>query len=46
MRTGKIKDLTEFDAEFFGYPPALAERTDPQQRMLLEVAYEAIIDAG
>lgn len=46
MRTGKMKDLTEFDAEFFGYPPALAERTDPQQRMLLEVVYEAIIDSG
>jgi len=46
MRTGKMKDLTQFDAEFFGYPPALAERSDPQQRMLLEVAYEAIVDAG
>lgn len=46
MRTGKMKDLTQFDAEFFNYPPALAERSDPQQRMLLEVAYEAIVDAG
>lgn len=46
MRTGKMKDLTQFDAEFFGYPPALAERSDPQQRMLLEVVYETIIDAG
>jgi len=46
MRTGKMKDLSQFDAEFFGYPPALAERSDPQQRMLLEVAYEAIVDAG
>lgn len=46
MRTGKLKDITQFDAEFFGYPPTLAERTDPQQRMLLEVVYESIIDAG
>lgn len=46
MRTGKLKDISQFDAEFFGYPPTLAERTDPQQRMLLEVAYETIIDAG
>jgi len=46
MRTGKMKDITQFDAEFFGYSPALAERSDPQQRMLLEVVYEAIVDAG
>lgn len=46
MRTGKMKDITQFDAEFFGYPPALAERSDPQQRMLLEVVYETIVDAG
>lgn len=46
MRTGKMKDITQFDAEFFNYPPALAERADPQQRMLLEVVYETIIDAG
>jgi fatty acid synthase len=46
MRTGKMKDITQFDAEFFGYPPVLAERSDPQQRMLLEVVFETIIDAG
>ncbi|KAL4113184.1 hypothetical protein QTP88_016854 [Uroleucon formosanum] len=46
MRTGKMKDITQFDAEFFGYCPALAERSDPQQRMLLEVVYETIVDAG
>lgn len=46
MRTGKMKDITQFDAEFFQFPPVLAERTDPQQRMLLEVVYETIIDAG
>lgn len=41
-----MKDITQFDAEFFGYPPLLAERSDPQQRMLLEVVFETIIDAG
>lgn len=41
-----MKDITQFDAEFFRYPPVLAERADPQQRMLLEVVYETIIDAG
>lgn len=46
MRTGKLKDITPFDAEFFNYPPVLADRTDPQQKMLLEVVYETIIDAG
>lgn len=46
MRTGKLKDITQFDAEFFGYSPVMAERADPQQRMLLEVVYETIIDAG
>lgn len=46
MRTGKMKDITQFDAEFFNYPPVFAERADPQQRMLLEVAYETIVDAG
>lgn len=46
MRTGKMKDITQFDAEFFNYPPVFAERSDPQQRMLLEVVYETIVDAG
>lgn len=41
-----MKDITQFDAEFFNYPPVLAERADPQQRMLLEVVYETIVDAG
>lgn len=41
-----MKDLTQFDAEFFSCPPALVERMDPQQRLLLEVVYETIVDAG
>ncbi|XP_011863329.1 PREDICTED: fatty acid synthase-like [Vollenhovia emeryi] len=43
---GKIKDLSSFDASFFGIPPKLAHIMDPQARMLLEVTYEAIVDAG
>ena len=43
---GKLKDLTRFDAAMFGVPPKQAHAMDPQLRMLLEVVYEAIADAG
>ena len=45
-RCGKIKDLSKFDAAFFGVHPKQANTMDPQLRMLLEVTYEAITDAG
>jgi len=45
-RCGKLKDLTKFDASFFGIPPKLASTMDPQLRMLLEVTYEALLDSG
>jgi fatty acid synthase len=45
-RSGKLKDLTKFDASFFGVHPKQANAMDPQLRLLLEVTYEAIIDAG
>jgi hypothetical protein len=45
-RTGKIKDLASFDATFFGVHPKQANVMDPQQRMLLELTHEAIVDAG
>ena len=45
-RFGFLPDLDKFDAEFFGVIPKLADCMDPQQRKALEVAFEAIIDAG
>ena len=45
-RNGKIPNISGFDAEYFGVNPKQAERMDPQLRLLLEVAYEAIIDSG
>lgn len=43
---GFLDRIAEFDADFFGISPKEADRMDPQQRMLLEVAYEALEDAG
>ena len=43
---GFLDTLKEFDAGFWGVSPREAQRMDPQQRWLLEVAWEAIEDAG
>jgi hypothetical protein len=43
---GKIKDLSNFDASFFSIHAKQAHVMDPQIRILLEVTYEALIDAG
>lgn len=45
-RNGKLKDISKFDASFFGVHPKQAHTMDPQLRMLLEVSYEAILDGG
>lgn len=41
-----VDDVEQFDAEFFGISPMEAEIMDPQQRLFLEVAYEALEHAG
>jgi fatty acid synthase, animal type len=45
-KTGKIGNLEKFDASFFSIRSRLADCMDPQGRILLEHAYEAILDAG
>ena len=43
---GFVDQLKSFDAAFWGISPREAMRMDPQQRWLLEAAWEAIEDAG
>src|SRR5688500_12208161 len=45
-RGGFLADVDGFDARFFGLSPREAVRMDPQQRLVLEVAWEAIERAG
>ena len=45
-RGGFVDGIENFDADFFGISPREALRIDPQQRVLLEVAWEALEDAG
>jgi phthiocerol/phenolphthiocerol synthesis type-I polyketide synthase C len=43
---GFLDDVDQFDAHFFGIAPREAIHVDPQQRILLEVAWDALADAG
>ncbi|MBY8850488.1 type I polyketide synthase, partial [Saccharothrix sp. MB29] len=46
-RYGAFLDAVgDFDAGFFGISPREAAATDPQQRLVLELAWEALEDAG
>jgi acyl transferase domain-containing protein/thioesterase domain-containing protein len=47
VKTGVLLEGVDlFDAGFFGYTPREAQLTDPQHRMFLEIAWEALEDAG
>src|SRR5689334_23023581 len=41
-----LEGIEEFDAPFFGLMPREAEITDPQQRLFLECAWQALERAG
>ncbi|GAA4657274.1 hypothetical protein GCM10023347_04840 [Streptomyces chumphonensis] len=43
---GFLKDVANFDAAFFGISPREARAMDPQQRIVLELCWEAVERAG
>ncbi|HEU0301669.1 MAG TPA: beta-ketoacyl synthase N-terminal-like domain-containing protein [Longimicrobium sp.] len=45
-RLGVLREVESFDAAFFGYSPREAEVLEPAHRLFLEVAWEALENAG
>ncbi|MCH9688759.1 MAG: SDR family NAD(P)-dependent oxidoreductase [Deltaproteobacteria bacterium] len=45
-RGGYLPNVTDFDPDFFGISPREASQIDPQQRLALELAWEALEDAA
>ncbi|MHA7238176.1 beta-ketoacyl synthase N-terminal-like domain-containing protein, partial [Burkholderia pseudomallei] len=45
-RFKELEGKAEFDAGFFGYSPREAQVMDPQQRIFLELAWQALEQAG
>ncbi|WP_186777221.1 type I polyketide synthase [Streptomyces salinarius] len=43
---GYLDDVAQFDPEFFGISPREAAGVDPQQRLVLELVWEALEHAG
>ncbi|MDE5068981.1 MAG: type I polyketide synthase [Trichodesmium sp. St4_bin8_1] len=43
---GLVEGIDEFDAEFFSISPREARKVDPQQRVILELSWSCIEDAG
>tara|TARA_R110002096_G_scaffold68159_5_gene164803 strand:- start:43287 stop:48545 length:5259 start_codon:yes stop_codon:yes gene_type:complete len=43
---GLLPSAKTFDADFFGLNPKLAQAMDPQQRIFLEICWEALEQAG
>ncbi len=43
---GLIEGIEQFDAQLFGISPREATRMDPQQRIMLELSWSCLEDAG